>query len=414
MISTATAKTTSSSASQVRSWYAVATSTGSQLGGPGTGRWLTGWDSDPDFADVADFNGDGTDDLIVADPLTATFAVATSTGGQLGGPGTGAWLTGWGGSPEWAGVGDATGDGRADLIAANPTANSFAVATSTGSQLGGPATGTWLTSWDSSPTWARTGDFNGDGKTDLIEADPIAGTFNVALSDGTRLDAPGSGAWLTGWGGNPQWAEVGDFNGDGMDDLIVNSPTAGGYAVALSDGTSLRASGGGVWFTGWGGAAPSWGGAGDFNGDGKDDLIIAAPTTGTFAVATSTGSQLGGPGTGTWLTGWTTNPDWAGVGDVNGDGRDDFILGTNNQYAVALSDGGHLNGAGFWLSGWTSHPSFGGVADFNGDGKDDLLVGQPGQNWYAVALSSGSALNAPGGGVWLSNWTTSPNWAGVG
>ncbi len=128
----------------------------------------------------------------------------------------------------------------ADLIVASPATNAFAVATSTGSALGGPGTQQWLTGWDSSPTWARTGDFNGDGKTDLIEADPIAGTFNVALSDGTRLDAPGSGTWLTGWGGNPQWAEVGDFNGDGKDDLIANDSVNNRIVVALSDGRSLR------------------------------------------------------------------------------------------------------------------------------------------------------------------------------
>jgi FG-GAP-like repeat len=392
--------------------FVVGISDGTRLQAGGTGIWLTGWSSNPVFADVADFNGDGKDDLIGAG-ANDTYAVALSDGSALNSGGT--WLTGWDSTPQWAAAGDFSGDAKADFVLANPAANAFQVATSTGSALGGPGSQQWLIGWDTSPDWARPGDVDRDGKTDVVMADPIAGAYTVALSSGSHLGASGSGTWLTGWGGRPDWAEVGDFDGDGRDDVIGNNPEAGNISVALSDGRSLRAPGSGAWMTSWGGARPTWADVGDFNGDGKTDLIMADPVNETYAVALSDGTQLNGSGW--WLTGWSGRPDWADVGDFNGDGKDDLI--TNNPDArsivVALSDGRSLraSGSGTWMTSWGgARPTWADVGDVNGDGKDDLISADPVNGTYAVALSDGRQFN--GSGWWLTGWGGSPFWAAAG
>ncbi len=295
------------------------------------------------------------------------------------------------------------GDDLADLIMCNN--NEYSVALSNGTQLGAAGSQVW-SKWACNQH-AVVGDFNGDGKDDIVVPNESNNTWNVDLSTGSSFEAPGSGTWLTGWTAKPTWIGVGDFTGDGKDDLIMCNNNE--YSVALSNGTQLGAAGSQVWSK-W--ACNQHAVVGDFNGDGKDDIVVPNESNNTWNVDLSTGSSFEAPGSGTWLTGWTAKPTWIGVGDFTGDGKDDLIMCNNNEYSVALSNGTQLGAAGSQVwSKWACN-QHAVVGDFNGDGKDDIVVPNESNNTWNVDLSTGSSFEAPGSGTWLTGWTAKPTWVG--
>ncbi len=135
-----------------------------------------------------------------------------------------------------------------------------------------------------------TGDFNGDGKTDVAGFDPATGNWLVGLSNGAFGFA--TQTWAT-WSTSTVWTNiaVGDFNGDGLTDIAARNAATGSWSVAMSNGASFTT-------TTWG----SWNSSdtyqnievGDFNGDGRDDIAAWNETTGSWIVASSTGvSHMG-------------------------------------------------------------------------------------------------------------------------
>ena len=111
-----------------------------------------------------------------------------------------------------------------------------------------------------------TGDFNGDGKTDLLWQDNLGNTA-IWLMNGTAVTSTG------GLGNIPtNWSMVGtgDFNGDGMTDIVWRD-TAGDAAIWLMNGATISSAGGiGTVPTTWSIAL-----VGDYNGDGNERSAVA-------------------------------------------------------------------------------------------------------------------------------------------
>src|SRR5215813_14123596 len=152
--------------------------------------------------------------------------------------------------------------------------------------------------------WAA-GDFNGDGKTDLLWHNKGSGQVGVWLLTGTTvLKADPLRAVPTDW----QIGGVGDFNGDGKTDLLWYRKDSGQVEVWFVDGTAVL--GEGTLRT----VPTDWqiGGVGNFNGDGKTDLLWHNKSSGQVDVWFVDGTTV--PGGGTL---GTVPADWqiGGVGD---------------------------------------------------------------------------------------------------
>src|SRR5215510_8638865 len=123
------------------------------------------------------------------------------------------------------------------------------------------------------PVSVAVGDFNGDGVQDLVVAnsgDFDSGNISVLLGNG---DGTFQAAVNFGAGNNPSSIAVGDFNGDGIQDLTVAHGFFGSNSVSVllgnGDGTFQEAVNFGA------GIFPVSVAVGDFNGDGRPDLAVA-------------------------------------------------------------------------------------------------------------------------------------------
>src|SRR5262245_22119921 len=118
------------------------------------------------------------------------------------------------------------------------------------------------------PLSVAMGDFNGDGQQDLAVANNVSNNVSVLLGQGNGTFA-GTGNYTVRDG--PCSLAVGDFNGDGHQDLAVANRRSNNVSVLLGDGTGTFA--GAVNYAA--GVFPFSVVVGDFNGDGQSDLAVA-------------------------------------------------------------------------------------------------------------------------------------------
>ena len=193
------------------------------------------------------------------------------------------------------------------------------------------------TEWNAQDYNLYSGDFNGDGKTDIlyIAKDPSMPS-GIAVSDSTGAPNIAWQSWPSNflgiqWSGNAYNVIVADFNGDGKADIFLQSVAPGGnsfllltsssgYVVGISQTIPYNAMGL-IWTADQSNII-----SGDFNGDGKADLFLqATSTTGTDAVvlASSTGLFTSSTPSQTWTDGylgfnWSTPKANVFAGNFNG------------------------------------------------------------------------------------------------
>ena len=218
----------------------VGLSTGSSVPAPAV--WFDsgagGWDWSRNKIAVADFTGDGKADvgaLYDYGGLQAKLFVFRSTGTGFAAPAL--WwdsgVGGWDWSRSTMAVGDYNGDGKADLGVLydyGSLRTKLLVGLSTGTSM--PAPQAWWNSgtggWDYARSKIATGDYNGDGKTDLgvlYDYGSLQTKLFVGLSTGNAVPAP-QAWWNSGVGGwelERSKVTVGDYNGNGKGDLSASS-----------------------------------------------------------------------------------------------------------------------------------------------------------------------------------------------
>jgi hypothetical protein len=310
---------------------------------------------------VGDFNKDGKLDMAVANYNSNDVTILLGNGNGKFQPGVNYSVDS---NPYSVAVGDVNGDGNLDLAVANSGSNNVSVLLGKGDGSFEAALN-YGTGSGSTPLSAAFGDFNRDGKLDLVVAN--FGTNNVSVLLGN-----GDGTFQTPEqytvGTSPRSVAVGDFNQDGNLDLAVANWVSGSVSVLLGkgDGTFASAVNHAV------GSAPYWVAVADFNGDTKLDLAVAN-------VGSDNVSVLLGNGDGSFQA--SVNYGVGGqandvvVGDFNGDSKPDLLV-EEGDISVLLGKGN-----GSFQAPITYAGGAGGVApvqlavgDFNGDGRLDLAV----------------------------------------
>ena len=224
------------------------------------------------------------------------------------------------------------------------------------------------------------GDFNGDGVPDLVVANEGSNNVAVLLGNG---DGTFRAAQFFPVGINPVWVVVGGFNGSRVQDLAVPNINANNISVLLGNGDGTFPAG----RTFAVGSLPTSVTVGDFNGDGKLDLAAANWNSGDVSVLLGNGDGTFQPAR-TFPSG--TNPISPAVGDFNRDGLPDLAVANygNNNISVLLGNGdGTFRPAVYFPAG--TLPSFVAVGQFNADGILDLAVTNAWSNDVSVLLGNG-------------------------
>ncbi len=296
--------------------------------------------------------------------------IAVDASGNLGTPSV------VGSAAKLATVSDVDADGKDDIVTfLRGEAADVYVAKSTGSKFGDGKL--WHSSFAVGNEIPASGDFNGDGRDDIITfTRGAAADVWVSLSNGVDGYLPAT-KWHDHFAVGDEVPMVGDFNGDGKDDIVTftRGTTHDAY-VSLSDGGRFVQDSW-LWHGdfGWPGELLD---VGDFDGDGRDDIVtFTRGTTASVFVALSDGKSFLGT-TWKWHGRFAINAETPDVGDYNGDGRDDiatFAGGTSGDVYVATSTGTAFTGDGdLWHSFFAPTPEVPGSGDFNGDGRSDIIT----------------------------------------
>ncbi|MCY7273332.1 MAG: FG-GAP-like repeat-containing protein [Phormidesmis sp. CAN_BIN44] len=191
---------------------------------------------------------------------------------------------------------DFNGDGKSDILWRNPSTGQVAIWEMNGTTLL-PSTGYISNTPDLTWQISGTGDFNNDKKADILWRNSSTGQLAIWEMDGTTL-LPGTGYISNTPDATWQIARTvngtGDTNGDGLSDIFWYNTVTNQTAVWEMNGTTLLPGTGYISNT----PALSWviEDSGDYNGDGKTDLLWRNTATNQVAVWELDGTQLQ-PGT---------------------------------------------------------------------------------------------------------------------
>ena len=325
---------------------------------------------------VGDFNGDGRQDLAIASYVySGTVSILLGDGAGNFSPAT--ILSTYEYATSIA-VGDFNGDGKQDLAVANW--DTLDVTILLGDGLGGFGAATHFPVGPE-PVSVAVGDFNGDGRQDLALARYDGNGVAILLGDGAGYFTPPA---YFGAGALPQSVAVGDFNGDGKQDLALANSGSGDVSILLGDGAASfsPATNFPVGTSSY--PAPYSVAVGDFNRDGKQDLVVANSNSDNVSILLGDGAGNFSPAT-NFPVG--PAPYSVAVSDFNGDGNQDLVVAVSilNSVAILLGDGSGSFSAPIYF-GASSGPRSVAVGDFNGDGQQDLAIGNYGSNNVSVAL----------------------------
>ena len=222
------------------------------------------------------------------------------------------------------------------------------------------------------PTRAVQSDFNGDGRSDILwrsNVGQLSDWLGQANGSFAQNDANAFTNVPTSW----HVVGTGDFNGDGRSDILWRNDN-GQLSDWLGQANGGFAGNDGNAFT----SAPiSWHvvGTGDFNGDGRSDILWRNDS----GQLSDWLGQANGGFVGNDANAFTDAPtSWkiAGTGDFNGDGRTDILWRSDSGQLsdwLGQANGGFIGNDGNAMTSVPTSWKVAGTGDFNGDGRTDIL-----------------------------------------
>lgn len=364
----------------------------------------------------ADFNGDGKIDLVTANPYSNNVSLFLGTGtGTFSSPTN--FTVAAANSAYGVISADFNGDSKADLAVTIGNDISILLGTGTGS-FGAPINSAVSTYYS-----IISDDFNTDGKVDIAVADGS----KVSVLLGTGTGSFGAATTYT-FAANtwPQSLTSADLNGDGKVDLAVANNQSNNVSILLGSGTGSFSTA-----TNFAtGSAPSFISHYDFNGDTYMDLVTANNNALVSGIYDSV-SVLLGTGTGSFNPALNFVTDGGScsivINDLNGDGKVDLAIANSatSDISILLGTGtGSFNTTTNYIV--VSNPTSITSADFNGDGNIDLatadlgisvLLNNPAPsisiNSTASNICPGSSSTLTASGATSYSWSTSATTATI-
>jgi hypothetical protein len=388
------------------------------------------------MAVAGDFNLDGVMDLAVTNPTAGTVTILLGPGFATPAPGSPQILFAVGTStlsqPVYLAVADFDANGSPDLVVVSRQASSATVFKNNLTASGTVSfTRTVFPvppfSVGVMPVQVAVGDVNGDGKLDFVTANYLGNSVAVFFGDGsgTSFSAfPQKSYAVSGApsGSNPNSVVISDLNRDGKLDLVVGANNGSQVFTFINGGSASDpfAAGSTAYTIG---ANPVAAAVADFNGDLNPDVVVSnnggvggVPVVsvlfgdGSGALGTAPCASGCGPGTRLDIPGVGLSPQGVVAGDVNGDGYPDITVvddahGASDGVKIFLGNGlgcfGNTAPVGSPCGTWSptaliagGGPAGVGLADVTGDGKPDLFVANqqaPGLTLYTTTLAGAVA-----------------------
>lgn len=228
-----------------------------------------------------------------------------------------------------------------------------------------------------------------------------------------RLDSNRNGNWDNTAGGDTLTVAfglatdvpvIGDWNGDGADDVGFRRPATSRFYLDANGNRQWDDIGGGDITSATFGLSTDRAVIGDWNGDGTDDIGVWRPSTRQFILDTNGNRRLDSSANGDIrTTAFGLATDYPVIGDWNGDGIDDlgfwrpsnrqFYLDANGNRSWDGTVGGDLVTGAFGLA--TDRPV---VSDWNGDGTDDLGFWRPSSREFLLDTNRNKRWDGTAGG----------------